>query len=389
MKGQRAGLKLISAGIFLAIALVMLVTASLAWFTISTNPEIGGMQVSLYTGRALLLSDRADGEYTELLNLGDVFSSYVELKPVSTVDGVNWFLPEYNAAGQLKDAEEFTLDNTLAHANISKAGLEGEALKLAREQGAYVWADIWLKTQEEHCDVRLSIPSRSSAELDQWERDRGTYGTYVLGTYRLSGENIATLDTVSQAAMRVGFLVGEGTAEQRFIIYEPNADQRSANIKPGDITYVSGYTRDEANYKENYYIPTHPIANDGSGKGIISNIHDDNLIIQLKSSWDNGSLESVLRANVRRPGSNEVDIMGQFIADNSALMAAVDSETKMADTSEIPKAIAGETVIISLEKNVPQKVRMFIWIEGQDVDCWNDIAAGSFVVNLELAGSTD
>ena len=189
--------------------------------------------------------------------------------------------------------------------------------------------------------------------------------------------------------MRVGFLMNEGTAEQKFIIYEPNADQRSALIKPDNITYVSGYTKTADNYSENYYIPTRPIANDGTGKGIISNIHDDNLIIQLKSSWDNGSLESVLRANVRRPGSNEVDTMGQFIYDNSALMDAVDDVTKMADTTGITKAITGETVIISLVKDVPQRVRMFIWIEGQDVDCWNDIAAGSFVVNLELAGSTD
>ena len=102
MKGQGVRLKLITAGLFLAISLVMLVTASLAWFTISTNPEIGGMQVSLFTGRALLMSETEEGEYTELLNLGDIFSSYVDLKPVSTVDGVNWYLPEYDASGQLK-----------------------------------------------------------------------------------------------------------------------------------------------------------------------------------------------------------------------------------------------------------------------------------------------
>jgi len=67
IKRQGIRVKLAAAGLSLLIAIVMLVTASLAWFSLSTNPEIGGMQVSLYTGRALLMSETEDGIYTELL----------------------------------------------------------------------------------------------------------------------------------------------------------------------------------------------------------------------------------------------------------------------------------------------------------------------------------
>ncbi len=65
--------KLLAAVITLLLSLVMLVTASLAWLTISTKPEISGMQVQLFTGKALLISDAEDGEYSQLLNLGDYF----------------------------------------------------------------------------------------------------------------------------------------------------------------------------------------------------------------------------------------------------------------------------------------------------------------------------
>ena len=45
--------------------------------------------------------------------------------------------------------------------------------------------------------------------------------------------------------------------------------------------------------------------------------------------------------------------------------------------------------IIRLVKNVPQRIRMFIWIEGQDVDCGSSAYADSFAIGLELAGGSN
>ena len=45
------------------------------------------------------------------------------------------------------------------------------------------------------------------------------------------------------------------------------------------------------------------------------------------------------------------------------------------------------TAIVRLEKNVPQRIRMFVWIEGQDVDC-TGAEAVDFAISVELAGST-
>ena len=47
-----------------------------------------------------------------------------------------------------------------------------------------------------------------------------------------------------------------------------------------------------------------------------------------------------------------------------------------------------DVYITELEKNAPQRIRMFIWLEGQDADC---VASGAgatyFALNLELAGA--
>ena len=52
--------------------------------------------------------------------------------------------------------------------------------------------------------------------------------------------------------------------------------------------------------------------------------------------------------------------------------------------------IAGATddvYIVKLEKNVPQRIRLFIWLEGEDVDCVNSASASAFAFRIELAGS--
>ena len=48
-----------------------------------------------------------------------------------------------------------------------------------------------------------------------------------------------------------------------------------------------------------------------------------------------------------------------------------------------------DTYIIKLERNVPQRIRMFIWLEGQDVDCVDSVRSSNFAVNIELAGGTE
>ena len=46
-----------------------------------------------------------------------------------------------------------------------------------------------------------------------------------------------------------------------------------------------------------------------------------------------------------------------------------------------------DVYITQLEGSVPQRVRMFVWLEGQDVDCINAAATSGFAISIELAAS--
>ncbi len=170
-----------------------------------------------------------------------------------------------------------------------------------------------------------------------WETEQGTYGTWALASYELDGDT-ALLDIRAQAALRVGFLTEQGTENHKFVIFEPNADTRSAPDKPeygsdGITHYVAGYLKDDTNYHEGYYIPTRPIRNDGHDAGVLADIDSDNLIIQFKSEWDGAKLQQAL-TDGKRPCSNEVSHMGRFVKDNAALMSYLDANTHMAEMDE-------------------------------------------------------
>ena len=80
---------------------------------------------------------------------------------------------------------------------------------------------------------------------------------------------------------------------------------------------------------------------------------------------------------------------GSFFKNTADLYdAAIDGVVNEEHTEILAQAGATEDITITtLEKNVPQRIRMFIWLEGQDVDCVNSAAASGLAVNVELVGS--
>ena len=191
----------------------------------------------------------------------------------------------------------------------------------------------------------------------------------------------------AESCVRVGFLIdpdeSSATYETKFIIYEPNADQRSGTGKAEGGTYVHGYTFDSATYLDGNYIVTKPIGVEADGKtGKVTSLAPGQLIIQKTSDWNEEAANEALQAG-KRLSSNEVNTLGRFVSPQEIY----GKNASVVSTGTVTETIASN-VILTLKQDDPVKIRMFIWLEGQDVDCWNDISAGSFIVNLELAGET-
>lgn len=415
----------------LILALSMVVMSSYAWMSLSTNPSVEGIQIAIGGGNTILVAadvaETVDGTtyhypsyFSDTLNFQQ-FESYnyltqvSDLAPVSTADGVNWFLPEYYEAddpevrsgiaqvGQLKPVSEFTLDDTLEHANLS------EDEKALAKQGSYTYLDFWVVSPGSEYTLRVSTGEDSG-------------GSFAIG-----------LDDGSSAAcVRAGLLVNpDGILDNSMLYYQksPGFDEQYSRLKGsymepgGHNVYSSGYRfyiyepngdlHPELIGDERYHI-TEPL---GLVDGVITPVDVQNrLTVQKTSSWAPAAVGSGTEIEQRFTAAKLEPVFaglpeeearvkfyqeylggqvgpyvkkGSFLKNTGHLYSAALEGVVSTDYlgEGFTAGATDDTYIIQLEKNVPQRIRLFVWLEGQDVDCVNSASASSFSLKLELAGS--
>lgn len=429
---QRNRINLLGTVGMLMSAVMMMVMSSYAWMTVSTSPVAEGMQVMVGGGNTIMLAaDLTDengvhypGDFSADLNLSQLvdMSALSKLQPVSTADGLRWYIPEYYSSedeavqnhlammGAAKPINEFTEDKALSYAdNCTRGDSAGEGA-----DGRYLYLDFWVVSPEK--DYELHVASSEEQGL----------GSFVIGWQDVSrddsGMTLVSAPAATAESIRVGFLVNQNTAEtsgydgkypilrgmyqepgqaledfyydlNSFTIYEPNGDAHSEN---------------EA--LDGKYVTTSPIGRRDGELGLL-NI-SDRLCVQLSNLWDS-SAQSEFAASVIEARNHGVEDTpeamreyfyitrlqkqvsryvntGMFITDTDQLYhAGVERNGVVtADVSTLPRSGASNTRIIKLEKNVPQRIRMFIWMEGQDIDCTGSTGTCQLAMNIELAGAT-
>lgn len=157
-------------------------------------------------------------------------------------------------------------------------------------------------------------------------------GTYVIGTPIWDGQQLLHNNggQGAQCAMRIGFRItpvnakGEATEDAaEFLIYEPNSD-----------VHIDGTQG---------YLPTPSIHN------APSLVPEDRLILQTASTWTEAY-----------PVERNVVIkdLGDFQSD---------------------------TQLFSLQPGEMVKIDLYIWLEGQDIDCTNQITQAQILACIQLA----
>lgn len=440
-------LKLVAVVLALVLSVSVAVMASYAWFVLSDSPTVSGIQIAIGGGNTILVApDLAvevdgvvchyPGYFSDTLNFSQ-FDTYNYLNglggltPVSTADGVNWFIPTYYSpsdravqlgqvpSGQLKDVSQFLLDDSLRYANLRATEKE----KLS--EGSYIYLDFWVVSPGSEYTLRISTGEDSGGSfLMDIPQPKQTDTGYTLSSALAEGEITAT------ASARVGFLVStdrvtdasmqqymasygyderytqlrgiyQDSSEDQvygnytFCIYEPNAD-----LHPGNPAMNGSYVRTD---------PVGLVDGQGREVNIVSL-----LTVQRSGSWADALTGSGTELEQRfqtallgmnTQGLSEEEIAEKFYTEylQGQLSAYVDKGDLFKRTSDLygygdivtPEQLttldmggATEDVyIVKLERNVPQRIRMFIWLEGQDMDCVNGLSAAEFVLNIEFAGS--
>ncbi|MBR6807197.1 MAG: hypothetical protein IKM46_02325 [Clostridia bacterium] len=433
--------KLILAVCSLLLSVVMLVTVSYAWMTLSDSPVAEGIQVTISGGSVLMIApdmtETVDGntvhypgKFTSTLQFHNSESyAYLNdvsaLSPVSTSDGLRWFIPEYYnayspevisgevAAGSLKDISEFTEDNFLEYANMTDAEYKEKG------RGGYVSLDFWIVSPASDYTLRISRGDsvNGSFVLELLDPAKESDGGYTLN---------ATAGYAAASA-RVGFLVNEDIATdatmmqyQKSFLYDSTYTRLKGAYQEKGGAFWESPTTNFTIYEPNAdlhpdgdasYVVTNPIGYE-NGKLTYTDIRD-RLTVQRTNSWkaataSQASISDLFSAAVY--GKSFEDSLavqnyfyksylqgqfmtyvdkGEFIKKTGDLYDSL-SEGKLDAESFASAEGAGATddvVIVELEKNVPQRIRMFVWLEGEDVDCVNGAAACNFVLSIEFAGS--
>lgn len=416
-------IKILASALLIVLSLSMLVMVTFAWYVMSTAPEVSGMQIKIGSDTIRVAPDCKDesghypGAFQGVLETDAtaIPEDFWGLIPVSTADGKHWFSATYESLENGGDQKaEYQMDTTLQSAN-----------QVARPEsgGNYLYLDFWVVAPKDY-DLRVSTTTRGS----------GQSGSYVkvfpqvkmdAGSYSLD-EN----QRQAESSLRIGFLVNEDTvsgesyknsnaydtaykilkgvyqeqgkelpaSQTSFTIYEPNCDWHAD-------------TENNGQYKQ-----TSPLAwKDGKVQPVKLETYDGTkLAAQTAATWtqaDNGTetklaqalQTALLEAKTTNRSVTDAQSAGEYLLNQylkGQLSGYITSGQFVKSTSDLQDGVrldeenieksgaANDAVIVSLKKNVPQRIRMFVWLEGQDIDCTNEAALKTLLLNLELAGET-
>lgn len=428
---KKAYIKIACTAAALLCAMAMIVMSSYAWLTASTSPVAEGIQVAVGGGSTILLAPdlvndagkHYPGAFGATLRLDNLLDTkqYSGLTPVSTADGLSWYLPAYYTendpevlartakAGDLKPYDQFLCDETLTYANLS-AGDEKAA------KGSYLYVDFWVVSPGSRYELRVSTSDDASGA-----------GSYVVDLPQVvetkAGFAMQTPEYPASESLRVGFLVNQNAAADSVAAYAADGgDQRYTTLRGGyqeareQVQPAFSYNTfhiyepngsSHTAQGETGYIATYPLGRNGTS---VTGIPvGGKLSVQMASQWEENKVNDLFKASVKQAGdtATAADVQaqlyktlagrsdyvnkGQFIQNTGKLYENLgqDGTVSWVTLEQMDKAGANESnSIVTLERNVPQRIRMFIWLEGQDADCVSGASVSGFAMRIELAGST-
>ena len=417
-------IKILASALLIVLSLSMLVMVTFAWYVMSTAPEVSGMQIKIGSDTIRVAPDCKDesgqhypGAFQGVLETDTtaIPEDFWGLIPVSTADGKHWFSATYESLENGGDQkEEYLEDTTLSSANLTARPKSG---------GNYLYLDFWVVAPKDY-DLRVSTATKGSGQSGSYVKVFPQVKKDAAGHYSLD-----ETQRQAESSLRIGFLVNEDpvsgysyenstnydsaykilkgvyqeqgkelpTSQTSFTIYEPNCDWHADTESNG------------------HYNQTLPLAwKGGKVQPVTLESVQTKLAAQTSATWtqaDDGKQTklaqalqtALLEAQTTDRSVTDAQSAGEYLLNQhlkGQLSGYITSGQFVKSTRDLQDGVrldkenieqSGATtdaVIVSLKKNVPQRIRMFVWLEGQDIDCTNEAALKTLLLNLELAGET-
>lgn len=338
--------------LILLLTAVLLIMSTYAWFTSNKRVDIDGIDVKVRTSSGLQIS--ANGidwgavvtkdELVAHVEYPDAVNQFpVQMEPVSTaleLDDTGKLKMFY---GDIKTDMDSTPTNTTDPSDTSTYGkyLISSIQQTDREgaNGYYIAFDVFLKTEMPLDTLYVSGGVSEIADSDEY-KDKGTTNAARIAIIK-SATNAAT-DATSDIVQALSTVGGD------IKMWEPNVDTHTRNGINNGVN-LGWYT-------------TSQLATSGA-----TPLKYD----ALKTEFTDCVLEDVTTA--KHP-----DYVKQFEP----------SDHWISDKSETYPSFAwGDATNVGLPSGI-SKLRVYMWIEGQDIDCENNASGTNIEFNLSFGISS-
>ena len=341
-KRKRENKRLKSLILLLFLTIVLLSTSTYAWFTANRTVTIEAIDISVAASSGLQISTNAKDWKTlitndDIINVTDYTNAVNQvpnvLAPVSTTGAVsNGRMVFFDGAveGDENNGGAMSLTTSVAHAEVHESG--------DNTVGHFVAFDIFLKTEDNNVPIYLT--NGSGVTVTEGEADKGLQNAARYG-FIIEG-NVASTASYATAQAQLS-----GTSS---IIVEPNYDAHTINGVNNALSYYDKNDVQEASSGA-AYVPY---------VGVKAAIATP-IILNRTNAWNSydsskfGSVTNLLKTNVA-------------YSDGGSGYIGIDASNTQADHL---------LQVFTLRSGIT-KIRVYMWVEGQDIDCEN-AASGAFI----------
>ena len=337
--------------LLLFLTIVMLSTATYAWFTANKSVQVSNIDVNVQATGGIQISTDAVNWKT-LISNADITTGWSASVSGNTVTDRNQLptaLSPVSTAGLVDastDATAKTVKGNLSmyHGVVAANQLGNFALTAEKDleekgtTGNFIAFDLFIKTD---ASAALYIEPGTGASVTEGSADKGLQNaTRIAFVVEGTSDPNAATPTV---------LTMDNATAANVTIFEPHVDSHTA----------SGVTQSNLYYKK--YTNYNAIAAGSS---------------QPTVSYD----------GVKAPITSAIELAQTNATDNASYFQTV---TSVPFTSAFANADTGQTNYAWYTTAAPlpagiTKVRVYMWVEGQDVDCENDASGANLTYKLAL-----
>ena len=355
-KSKRSKKKLLLLLLLLVLTAVMLTTSTYAWFTSNRTVAVEDINVNVAASSGIQISVDGSSWKTIITNadLANAHTTYAAatnqmpatLRPVSTAGktlDTNGYLSMWLGTVSTSETTANMGQYILSTEDVSTV-LDNSAANPPQNQGtngAFVMFDLFIRLDDSQSttDQMLYLTNGSNVVIQTGSTDLGTQNSARVAFIKEG--NIATGSQLSQIQ---GL---KSTNASDVYIWEPNYNAHTATGLSNAYSYYNStnsgtqYTIAQAGTQITYHGVTGAVA-----------VSDDVLLSK----------------------ANPTDTAGKFAAVTANIATANNWNTGTSYEE-----------LFNLKPNYITKVRVYFWIEGQDIDCENNASGGLITLKLQFS----